>query len=65
MCDVSWCVLVCPDGSVQSVVTFNQGGNWMPLKKPWNAECDSTAKDPVMVRVLLNKHTHADNAGLV
>ncbi|KAF4093571.1 hypothetical protein AMELA_G00003430 [Ameiurus melas] len=43
------------DGSVQTVVTFNQGGNWMPLKKPWNAECDSTAKDPDMCSL----HIHA------
>ncbi|KAF7693450.1 hypothetical protein HF521_008766 [Silurus meridionalis] len=43
------------DGSVQTVVTFNQGGNWRPLKKPWNAECDSTAKDPVMCSL----HIHA------
>ncbi|XP_062842731.1 sortilin isoform X2 [Trichomycterus rosablanca] len=34
------------DGSVQTVVTFNQGGTWRPLQKPWNTECDSTAKDP-------------------
>ncbi|MCJ8744221.1 hypothetical protein PDJAM_G00115910 [Pangasius djambal] len=43
------------DGSVQTVVTFNQGGNWRPLKKPWNAECDSTAKDPNMCSL----HIHA------
>uniref|UniRef100_A0A4W4FZ49 VPS10 domain-containing protein n=1 Tax=Electrophorus electricus TaxID=8005 RepID=A0A4W4FZ49_ELEEL len=33
------------DGSVQTVVTFNQGGEWVPLKKPENSECDSTAID--------------------
>ncbi|XP_027011648.2 sortilin isoform X2 [Tachysurus fulvidraco] len=43
------------DGSVQTVITFNQGGNWRPLKKPWNAECDSTAKDPNMCSL----HIHA------
>lgn len=52
---VTWSVLLCTDGSVQTVITFNQGGNWMTLKKPWNAACDSTAKDPDMVRV---HHTH-------
>uniref|UniRef100_A0A673FMS6 Sortilin n=1 Tax=Sinocyclocheilus rhinocerous TaxID=307959 RepID=A0A673FMS6_9TELE len=30
------------DGSVQTVITFNQGGEWRPLQKPWNGECDST-----------------------
>ncbi|KAG7319278.1 hypothetical protein KOW79_017752 [Hemibagrus wyckioides] len=43
------------DGSVQTVITFNQGGNWRPLKKPWNAECDSTAKDPDICSL----HIHA------
>ncbi|XP_060766839.1 sortilin [Neoarius graeffei] len=43
------------DGSVQTVITFNQGGNWRLLKKPWNAECDSTAKDPDMCSL----HIHA------
>ncbi|XP_076859870.1 sortilin 1b [Brachyhypopomus gauderio] len=33
------------DGSVQTVVTFDQGGEWVPLQKPVNSECDSTAKD--------------------
>ncbi|XP_053340495.1 sortilin isoform X1 [Clarias gariepinus] len=43
------------DGSVQTVITFNQGGNWRPLKKPRNAECDSTAKDPNVCSL----HIHA------
>ncbi|KAL6464343.1 hypothetical protein MHYP_G00266600 [Metynnis hypsauchen] len=34
------------DGSVQTVVTFDQGGKWRPLQKPWNGECDSTTGDP-------------------
>ncbi|XP_066528812.1 sortilin isoform X2 [Hoplias malabaricus] len=34
------------DGSVQTVVTFDQGGKWRPLRKPWNGECDSTTGDP-------------------
>ncbi|KAI5095047.1 sortilin 1b precursor, partial [Silurus meridionalis] len=33
------------DSSVQTVVTFDQGGEWVPLKKPENSQCDSTAKD--------------------
>ncbi|KAL7884946.1 hypothetical protein AOLI_G00077160 [Acnodon oligacanthus] len=33
------------DGSVQTVVSFDQGGEWVPLKKPENSKCDSTAKD--------------------
>nr|XP_055040114.1 sortilin isoform X1 [Misgurnus anguillicaudatus] len=32
------------DGSVQTVITFNQGGEWRPLQKPWNGMCDSTAE---------------------
>ncbi|XP_056590985.1 sortilin isoform X1 [Triplophysa dalaica] len=34
------------DGSVQSVITFNQGGVWRPLQKPWNGMCDSTTDQP-------------------
>uniref|UniRef100_A0A1A7XVQ6 Sortilin n=1 Tax=Iconisemion striatum TaxID=60296 RepID=A0A1A7XVQ6_9TELE len=34
------------DNSVQSVVSFDQGGEWVPLLKPANAKCDATAKDP-------------------
>uniref|UniRef100_A0A8C1W0W0 Sortilin 1a n=1 Tax=Cyprinus carpio TaxID=7962 RepID=A0A8C1W0W0_CYPCA len=30
------------DGSVQTVITFNQGGEWRTLQRPWNGECDST-----------------------
>ncbi|KAI5610110.1 sortilin 1b precursor [Silurus asotus] len=33
------------DSSIQTVVTFDQGGEWVPLKKPENSQCDSTAKD--------------------
>lgn len=39
------------DNSVQTVVTFDQGGEWVPLKKPENSQCDSTAKDKNKVRV--------------
>ncbi|XP_032377305.1 sortilin 1b [Etheostoma spectabile] len=34
------------DNSVQSVVSFDQGGEWVPLRKPDNSKCDATAKDP-------------------
>uniref|UniRef100_A0A667WGZ9 Sortilin n=1 Tax=Myripristis murdjan TaxID=586833 RepID=A0A667WGZ9_9TELE len=34
------------DSSVQSVVSFDQGGEWVPLQKPANSKCDATAKDP-------------------
>ncbi|XP_043970354.1 LOW QUALITY PROTEIN: sortilin-like [Gambusia affinis] len=34
------------DTSVQSVVSFDQGGEWVPLQKPANTKCDTTAKDP-------------------
>uniref|UniRef100_A0A9J7Z076 Sortilin n=1 Tax=Cyprinus carpio carpio TaxID=630221 RepID=A0A9J7Z076_CYPCA len=43
------------DGSVQTVVSFDQGGEWVPLKKPENSKCDSTAKDPEMCSL----HIHA------
>ncbi|XP_069798311.1 sortilin-like [Narcine bancroftii] len=33
------------DGSVQSVITFDRGGEWQPLRKPENSDCDSTAKN--------------------
>ncbi|TSW62352.1 Sortilin [Bagarius yarrelli] len=41
------------DNSVQTVVTFDQGGEWVPLKKPENSQCDSTAKDKN--KVFVNK----------
>ncbi|KAJ3586983.1 hypothetical protein NHX12_013374 [Muraenolepis orangiensis] len=34
------------DSSVQSVVSFDQGGEWLPLLKPLDSKCDVTAKDP-------------------
>uniref|UniRef100_A0A8C2XTN4 Sortilin n=1 Tax=Cyclopterus lumpus TaxID=8103 RepID=A0A8C2XTN4_CYCLU len=34
------------DKSVHSVVSFDQGGEWVPLRKPANSKCDATAKDP-------------------
>eukprot|EP00062_Callorhinchus_milii_P014248 gi/632963318/ref/XP_007897813.1/ PREDICTED: sortilin [Callorhinchus milii] len=33
------------DGSVQSVITFDRGGEWKPLRKPEYSDCDSTAKN--------------------
>ena len=38
-----------PDSSVQSVVSFDRGGEWVPLLKPTNSKCDATAKDPEKV----------------
>lgn len=43
------------DGSVQTVISFDQGGEWVPLKKPENTECDSTVKDTEMCSL----HIHA------
>ncbi|NP_001119937.1 sortilin 1b precursor [Danio rerio] len=43
------------DNSVQTVITFDQGGEWVPLKKPENTKCDSTAKDAEMCSL----HIHA------
>lgn len=39
-----------PDKSVQSVISFDQGGEWVPLRKPADSECDATAKDPEKVK---------------
>ncbi|XP_053310265.1 sortilin [Spea bombifrons] len=33
------------DNSIHSVITFDQGGEWTPIRKPENTKCDSTAKD--------------------
>ncbi|NP_001121210.1 sortilin 1 S homeolog precursor [Xenopus laevis] len=33
------------DNSIHSVISFDQGGEWSPLRKPENSQCDSTAKD--------------------
>lgn len=33
------------DNSIQSVITFDQGGEWSPLRKPERSTCDSTAKN--------------------
>ncbi|KAJ8017219.1 hypothetical protein DPEC_G00015530 [Dallia pectoralis] len=43
------------DESVRSVVTFDQGGEWLPLQKPANSNCESTARDPDKC----NLHIHA------
>lgn len=39
-----------PDSSVQTVVSFDQGGEWVPLRKPADSKCDATAKDPDKVK---------------
>ena len=44
--------LVVPDNSVQSVVSFDQGGEWVPLRKPTNTKCDATARDPDKVKTV-------------
>uniref|UniRef100_A0A671SSC2 Sortilin n=1 Tax=Sinocyclocheilus anshuiensis TaxID=1608454 RepID=A0A671SSC2_9TELE len=44
------------DGSVQTVITFNQGGEWQPLQRPWNGVCDSTTEYPDKVRCSLHIH---------
>ncbi|XP_051849111.1 sortilin isoform X4 [Antechinus flavipes] len=33
------------DNSIQSMITFDQGGRWKLLRKPENSKCDSTAKN--------------------
>ncbi|KAM4700528.1 sortilin [Discoglossus pictus] len=33
------------DNSIRSVISFDQGGEWSPLRKPENAKCDSTSID--------------------
>ncbi|XP_068515964.1 sortilin isoform X1 [Anas acuta] len=33
------------DNSIQSVITFDRGGEWVPLRKPKNTTCDSTARN--------------------
>ncbi|KAK1152708.1 sortilin-like [Acipenser oxyrinchus oxyrinchus] len=43
------------DGSVQTVITFDQGGEWKPIRKPENSQCDSTAKNKEMCSL----HIHA------
>ncbi|XP_056278378.1 sortilin 1b [Pseudoliparis swirei] len=43
------------DKSVHSVVSFDQGGEWVPLRKPANSKCDATAKDPAKCSL----HIHA------
>lgn len=37
-------LLLPPDNSIQSVITFDRGGEWVPLRKPKNTTCDSTAR---------------------
>ncbi|XP_012679722.1 sortilin 1b isoform X1 [Clupea harengus] len=37
--------ILAEDGSVQSVMSFDQGGEWVPIQKPLNSQCDSTAAD--------------------
>ncbi|XP_061843645.1 sortilin 1b [Nerophis lumbriciformis] len=38
--------ILAEDNSVQSVVSYDQGGEWSPIQKPANSKCDATAKDP-------------------
>lgn len=38
------------DKSVQSVISFDQGGEWVPLRKPADSKCDATARDPEKVK---------------
>ncbi|TWW56570.1 Sortilin Precursor [Takifugu flavidus] len=38
--------ILAEDKSVQSVISFDQGGEWVPLRKPADSKCDATAKDP-------------------
>lgn len=44
------CPCLVPDKSVQTVVSFDQGGEWVPLRKPADSKCDATAKDPDKVK---------------
>ncbi|XP_078273073.1 sortilin-like [Rhinoraja longicauda] len=43
------------DNNIRSVITFDSGGEWKPLKKPDNSQCDTTARNPQMC----NLHIHA------
>ncbi|NXP47894.1 SORT protein, partial [Heliornis fulica] len=43
------------DNSIQSVITFDRGGEWVPLRKPKNTTCDSTARS----RDECSLHIHA------
>ncbi|KAL1020830.1 hypothetical protein UPYG_G00005250 [Umbra pygmaea] len=47
--------ILAEDNSVRSVVSFDQGGEWVPLQKPANSRCESTAKDPEQCSL----HIHA------
>lgn len=33
------------DNSIQTMITFDQGGRWKHLRKPENSECDATARN--------------------
>lgn len=43
------------DNNIRSVITFDSGGEWKPLKKPDNSQCDATAKNSHTC----NLHIHA------
>lgn len=45
--------LLPPDNSIQSVITFDRGGEWVPLRKPKNTTCDSTARNKEEVALSL------------
>lgn len=47
--------ILAEDNSVKSVVSFDQGGEWVPLLKPANTVCDATSKVPDRC----NLHLHA------
>lgn len=39
------------DGSVQTVISFDQGGEWVPLKKPEYSQCVSTDKESCSLHI--------------
>lgn len=55
-----WCFSFVSDKSVQSVISFDQGGEWVPLRKPADSKCDATAKDPERVKEKVNEESRAE-----
>lgn len=53
------CFSFVSDKSVQSVISFDQGGEWVPLRKPADSKCDATAKDPERVKEKGNEESRA------
>lgn len=37
-------MLFVPDARIRTVITFNNGGKWWPLKKPENVDCEESAR---------------------